>query len=171
VADPPEEDFRAFVQTRRQPLVRTAYLLTGDSGDAEDLVQMVLAKAYTSWRKVVAADQPDAYVRRMLVNAHLSLHRRRRVTQLLTSRTPDRPVPDGTGRIAERSALAAALDRLPARQRAVVVLRYWEDLPEGQVAQALNCAVGTVRSQAHKGLKALRNDPKLADFAPVEVPT
>lgn len=161
-----EAEFRAFVQARRAVLVRTAYLLTGDPGEAEDLAQTVLAKVFTAWRRVARVDNPDAYVHRVLVNANRSRYRRRRVQQLLTHSPPDRATADPAERVAVRGALMSALDRLPPGRRAVVVLRYWSDLPESQVAEVLGCGVGTVRSQAHKGLAQLRADPEVAVLLP-----
>ncbi|MFE3201415.1 SigE family RNA polymerase sigma factor [Embleya sp. NPDC055664] len=166
-----EDEFRVFVEARRTALVRTAYLLCGDRDEAEDLAQATLTKAYTSWARVFAAQSPDAYVRRIMVNTHLSRVRVRRVTHFLTDRLPDRAGPDSTGAVAERSVLMAALGRLPAGRRAAVVLRYWEDRPESEVAQILGCAVGTVRSQTFKGLAQLRKDPQLADLIPYQTET
>ncbi|MGW1989918.1 SigE family RNA polymerase sigma factor [Embleya sp. NPDC001921] len=166
-----EDEFRAFVEDRRTALVRTAYLLCGDRDEAEDLAQTTLTKTYTSWARVAEVENPDAYVRRILVNTNLSRVRRRRVTHFLTDRMPDRAGPDPTGGVAERSVLMAALARLPAGRRAAVVLRYWEDRSESEVAQILGCTVGTVRSQTFKGLAQLRKDPQLADLIPCQTET
>ncbi|MEU0937121.1 SigE family RNA polymerase sigma factor [Embleya sp. NPDC005971] len=166
-----EDEFRAFVEDRRTALVRTAYLLCGDRDEAEDLAQVTLTKTYTSWARVASVENPDAYVRRILVNTNLSRVRRRRVTHFLTDRLPERAGPDSTGAVAQRSVLMAALARLPAGQRAAVVLRYWEDRPESEVAQILGCAVGTVRSQTFKGLARLRQDPQLTDLIPHQTET
>ncbi|WP_343230818.1 SigE family RNA polymerase sigma factor [Yinghuangia seranimata] len=156
-------DFHEFAKARWPRLVQTAFLLTGDHGDAEDLVQTALAKAYVAWHKVRASDSPDAYVRRILANCNSDRFRRRRVTQLLSALVPDRAdTAPQHGRFEERDALLAALARLPMRQRAVVVLRYWEDMSQEEVAQTLGCTVGTVKSQAAKGLAKLRSDPALA---------
>lgn len=148
--------------TRRARLVRTAYLLTGDAGEAEDLAQTALAKVYASWRRVARADNPDAYLRRVLVNASVSRSRRKRVPQSLSHSPPEVPVSDQTDRVLVRSVLVAALGRLPRGRRTAVVLRYWEDLSESEAAQAMGCSVGTVRSQAYKGLAQLRSDPDTA---------
>ncbi|MFE5325525.1 SigE family RNA polymerase sigma factor [Embleya sp. NPDC056575] len=149
-------------------MVRTAVLLTGDVGDAEDLTQTVLAKVYASWCRVNRADNPDAYLRRMLVNTFVSRNRRRRVAQFLSLRTIEAPVPDQTERAVTRSVLITALSRLPAGRRTAVVLRYWEDLSESEAAAAMGCSVGTVRSQAYRGLAQLRADPDAAALASPE---
>jgi RNA polymerase sigma-70 factor (sigma-E family) len=154
--------FHEFVQARWPRLVRTAYLLTGDHGEAEDLVQTALAKAYVAWTRVQASDSPDAYVRRILVNANAARFRKRRITQLLGAAPPEVRTPDPTHRVDLRDALVQALARLPVRQRAVVILRYWDDLSEAEVARALGCSAGTVKSQASKGLAKLRADPALS---------
>jgi RNA polymerase sigma-70 factor (sigma-E family) len=159
-----EDRFQEFVRNRWPHLVRTAYLLTGDRHLAEDLTQSALAKAYRSWRRVMRADSPEAYVRRILVSCNSDRFRKRRVPESLTAAVPERAEGRDEGDRADtRGALLAALSTLPARQRAVVVLRYWEDLPEGETAAALGCSVGTVKSQAAKGLAKLRTAPGLAE--------
>ena len=157
-----EGEFRDFVLARRRALMRTAYLLTGDTGRAEDLVQTTLAKAFVAWRRVRAVDDPDAYVARILINAHNSEQRRKRVREWLPGTVPDRAAADGAEVVADRSALMAALATLAPRQRAVVVLRFWEDRSENDVAHLLGCSVGTVRSQASRGLAKLRTSPELS---------
>ncbi|MER5928896.1 SigE family RNA polymerase sigma factor [Streptomyces sp. NPDC002054] len=161
-----EAQFQSFVSARWTHLVRTAYLLTGNPHDAEDLTQTALAKAYRSWRRVSRSDNPEAYVRRMLVTCNSDRFRKRRVPERLTATPPDTSVPDsGVAWADERNALMTALAGLPARQRAVVVLRYWEDLSEAEVADALGCSPGTVKSQASKALAKLRAHPGLAQVA------
>ncbi|WP_232838529.1 SigE family RNA polymerase sigma factor [Streptomyces geranii] len=158
-----EAQFHDFVRARWSHLVRTAYLLTGDAHHAEDLTQTALAKAYRSWRRVSRSDNPEAYVRRMLVNCNSDRFRKRRVREALTDAPPERAGRDEAVSWAdERSALLGALAQLPPKQRAVVVLRYWEDLSEGEVADTLGCSQGTVKSQASKGLAKLRAYPGLA---------
>jgi len=158
-----EAQFHEFVRARWSHLVRTAYLLTGDANHAEDLTQTALAKAYRSWRRVSRTDNPEAYVRRMLVSCNSDRFRKRRVREALTDTPPDVAGRDEAVAWAdERSALLGALAQLPPKQRAVVVLRYWEDLSEGEVADALGCSQGTVKSQASKGLAKLRSYPGLA---------
>ncbi|MFF1441161.1 SigE family RNA polymerase sigma factor [Streptomyces sp. NPDC058295] len=158
-----EDRFQEFVRARWSRLVRTAYLLTGDVHHAEDLTQTALAKAYRSWRRISRSDNPEAYVRRMLVSCNSDRFRKRRVTEALTAAPPERAGRDeGAGRVDERGSLLAGLAQLPPKQRAVVVLRYWEDLSEAEVADVLGCSPGTVKSQASKGLAKLRMYPGLA---------
>lgn len=159
-------DFETFAAARWPRLLRTAYLLTGDHHEAEDLVQVTLAKLFPAWPRVRGLDEPDAYVRRALVNNNLSRFRKRRVVQLLTPRLPERAQEGGAARAEERSLLLEALGTLPPRQRAVVVLRYWEDLSEQQAAEVLGCSPGNVKSQASRGLRKLRDHPALAEFQP-----
>ncbi|MFH8498292.1 SigE family RNA polymerase sigma factor [Streptomyces coeruleorubidus] len=157
-----EGQFQDFVRARWSRLVRTAYLLTGDVHHAEDLTQTALAKAYRSWRRIARTDNPEAYVRRMLVSCNSDRFRKRRVTEALTAAPPERAGGDeAVGRVEERGSLLAGLALLPAKQRAVVVLRYWEDLSEAEVAEVLGCSPGTVKSQASKGLAKLRAYPGL----------
>ncbi|MEV4541200.1 SigE family RNA polymerase sigma factor [Micromonospora echinaurantiaca] len=148
-----DADFREFVEARYGDLLRTAYLLTGSRDTAQDLVQDALLKVMRHWRTV---DEPMAYVRRAMVNERTSRWRRIGLRELLTSVVPDRAGPDATDVVAVRDELLAALDRLPARMRAVLVLRYWEDLSEADVAATMGCSVGTVKSQAARGLTRLR---------------
>ena len=154
--------FQQYMAARWPVLVRTAYLLTGDRHLAEDLAQTALTKVYASWRRVRRADDIDAYVRRVLVNANAGRFRKRRVAEQLTAVPLDSAGAGSTeGSVAERSVLMAALAELTPRQRAVVVLRYWEDMSEKEAAAALGCSVGTVKSQASKGLARLRLSPLL----------
>ncbi|CAM5421719.1 RNA polymerase sigma factor [Streptomyces avidinii] len=161
-----EAHFHSFVAARWTHLVRTAYLLTGDPHDAEDVTQAALAKAYRSWRRVARMDSPEAYVRRMLVTCNSDRFRKRRVAERLTDSVPDRSVSDNAVAWAdERSVLMEALAELPDRQRAVVVMRYWEDLSEAETADVLGCSQGTVKSQASKALVKLRAWPGLGRIA------
>jgi RNA polymerase sigma-70 factor (sigma-E family) len=157
-------DFEAFAAARWSRLVRTAHLITGDHHEAEDLVQLTLAKVYPHWVRISRLDAPDAYLHRALVNNSLTRHRMRRARQLLMPWVPERPQPSETARVEQRSLLAQALAELPPRQRVVVVLRYWEDLSEQQVAEAIGCSVGNVKSQASRGLAKLRSHPALAEY-------
>ncbi|MFF3210745.1 SigE family RNA polymerase sigma factor [Streptomyces sp. NPDC002886] len=161
-----EAQFESFVAARWAHLVRTAYLLTGDPYDAEDVTQAALAKAYRSWRRVSRMDSPEAYVRRMLVTCNSDRFRKRRLAERLTSSVPDTTVRDHAGAWAEeRGVLMEALAELPVRQRAVVVMRYWEDLSEAETADVLGCSQGTVKSQASKALAKLRTRPGLGRIA------
>jgi RNA polymerase sigma-70 factor (sigma-E family) len=158
------QQFEEFMTSRWAGLVRLAFGLTGDSWLAEDLAQTALASAYASWWRVRRADDPDAYVRRILINASKSRLRRGRVTEQAAgppAEVPD-PAADPAVMIGERSALLKALDALPPRQRAVVVLRYWEDLSDAQAAALLGCSASTVRSQAARALAKLRASGALA---------
>jgi RNA polymerase sigma-70 factor (sigma-E family) len=158
-----EEGFRAFAATRRARLLRAAYLLTGDAGLAEDLVQTALFKAAVHWRRIAAAGDPEPYVRRILYTEHVSAWRRRRPPEVLGRTLPEAasPVDDTERRLVLRTALA----RLTPKQRAVLVLRYYEDLTEAQAAAVLGCAPGTVKSQTRHALERLRAlAPELADL-------
>ncbi len=150
-----DADFNAFVTGAWPRLMRTAFLLTGDRYLAEDVVQTALERTYAAWGRVTRADEPYAYVRRIVVNEHARRFRRRVPEQLVTA-VPERSGPDGFARLDERAALMEALGTLPPGQRQAVVLRYWEDLSESQAAAAMGCSVGTVKSQASKGIAKLR---------------
>jgi len=147
--------YEEYVAARWTALYRTAYLLTANHADAEDLAQAALVKAYLSWSKVVSAASPDAYVRRILTNVFLSERRRlRHSRERIVEQTPDLGVPGPTGE--DRLVLWPQIAALSPRQRAVVVLRYYEDLTEQQIADTLGCSPGTVKSTASDALKALR---------------
>ncbi|CAN3981665.1 SigE family RNA polymerase sigma factor [Kitasatospora purpeofusca] len=150
-----DADFNAFVTGAWPRLMRTAFLLTGERYLAEDVVQTALERTYAAWGRVTKADEPYAYVRRIVINEHARRFRRRVPEQLVTA-VPERSGPDGFARLDERAALLEALGTLPPGQRQAVVLRYWEDLSESQAAAAMGCSVGTVKSQASKGLAKLR---------------
>ena len=158
-----DEEFREFMASRWPGLVRLGYGLTGDRGLAEDLAQSALAKAYASWARVRRADDPDAYVRRILINANSNRFRKRRVSEHSAEQVPETGVMDAADSFDQRSVLIAALMELPPRQRAVVVLRYWEDLSEAQVASIMGCSVGTVKSQASRALARLRTSAQLVE--------
>ena len=151
-----EAEFSAFVQRRWPQLVRLGFVLTGDAGLAEDLAQTALARVYASWSRICRSGDPDAYVRRVMVNANRSRFRKRRVAEQLTGTVPE-PVPqEPTGGCDDRVTLMAALLNLPPRQRSVVVLRFWLDMTETQVAETLGCSVGNVKSQSSRALATLR---------------
>jgi RNA polymerase sigma-70 factor (sigma-E family) len=160
------QDFETYAAVRWPRLLRTAYLLTnGDHHEAEDLVQVTLAKVYLRWHHISALDAPDQYVRRALINNNTTRQRKRRVVQLLTPQLPEQRGPSGHESYDTRSELFAALALLPPRQRAIVVLRYWECLSEQETARVLGCSVGTVKSQASRALKKLRNSAALSAYA------
>jgi RNA polymerase sigma-70 factor (sigma-E family) len=158
-----DAEFREFMHARWPTMVRLAYGMTGDQGHAEDVAQTAFARAYASWPKVRRTGNPDAYLRRIVVNENRNRFRKQRVTERLTDSPPESWTADATGRYDERSALIAALQRLGPRQRAVIVLRYWMDLSEAEAAAVLNCSVGTVKSQASRALAALRQSAELVD--------
>jgi RNA polymerase sigma-70 factor (sigma-E family) len=145
-----------YVRARYPLLLRRAYLLTGDHGDAEDLVQDVLAR---SWRRLDrgGVENADAYLNRALVNAAVSRWRHRARVRATVTAPEQTASPDRTDEVAERDRMWRALQSAPPRQRAVLVLRYYEDLPEADVAALLGISVGTVRSQNAKGLARLRS--------------
>jgi len=154
------EGFDEFVVTRSARLLRTAYLLTNDWALAEDLLQTSLARAWTAWSRIEG--DPEPYVRRILVNAYASWWRRRWTGERPTGDLPDRPLQgDPHARVDDRDEVWQALRRLPRKQRAVIVLRYFEDLSEAEIADALDCSVGTVKSQASRALAKLRMDTTL----------
>ncbi|WP_328997813.1 SigE family RNA polymerase sigma factor [Kribbella sp. NBC_00709] len=158
----PDLTFTRFVAARWRALTHTAYLLTGDFHEAEDLVQTTLAKIYPRWRRL-RMDTVEQYVRRALINTNRSRYRRRRVALFLQPVLPDtRPADEDGPGTGEHDVLAPALRQLPERQRAVVVLRYCEDLSVEEVAEILGCSVGTVKSQASRALAKLRTHPDLA---------
>lgn len=147
-----EREFREFVAARQGALFGAAYLLTGHREDAEDLLQTALAKLALHWKSV---DSADAYVRKVLYHQRVSWWRRvGPQRERLEPRPPDASTEDGD--VALRVSFARLLAGLTPRQRAVIVLRYYEDLPEADVAQILGCSVGTVRSQTYRTLARLR---------------
>jgi RNA polymerase sigma-70 factor (sigma-E family) len=143
--------------------VRLAYGLTGDLGHAEDVAQAAFARAYASWARVAGTGDPDAYVRRIVINCNNSRFRKRRVTESLVDAVPE-PLPQpAADPLGDSEALLKALRRLGPRQRAVIVLRFWMDMSEAETAAALNCSVGTVKSQASRALAALRGSVELVE--------
>ncbi|GGM51178.1 DNA-directed RNA polymerase sigma-70 factor [Micromonospora sonchi] len=164
------QDFTAFVGARSHALFRTALALTGHRQQAEDLLQTVLAKAYRHWGKV-RHGQPEAYLRRALYREQVSWWRRpMRSREVVTDRLPDVASTDLTGRVDLSMALRASLDRLAPKQRAVLVLRYLEDLSDEEIADILRCKPTTVRSQAARALDRIRTlCPELTHLAAQEV--
>ena len=161
--------FVRLVTAHNRELLRAAWLLTGNWASAEDLLQTTLTKVWQNWDKVTKADEPLAYVRRILVNTHLKLASRRWRAELPYAEPPDLPAQDGMTGSDLRAALAKALAGLPPRQRAVVVLRYLCDLSEAQTAETLGCSIGTVKGQASRAMAILRTEPALAGLLDVEV--
>ena len=146
------DSFDDFARARMHELLRFAHVLTGDPHRAADLVQDALERTLLSWDRVIRKDDPEAYVRRAIVNRHVSVWRRLRREALV----PDAPERPYDGERAFDTELWAALATLPPRQRAVLVLRYYEDLTEADTAAALGCSVGTVKSQTWRALARLR---------------
>jgi RNA polymerase sigma-70 factor (sigma-E family) len=151
-----EDDFREFVAARSPALLRTAYLLTGDWATAEDLLQTALTKIYLAWRRLGEIEAVEPYARRVLVNTSISWWRRRWHGERPTEVLPERAVADKVDEQLERDALWRHVQSLPARQRAVLVLRFYEDLSEAQTAAILDISTGTVKSQTSRALTTLR---------------
>jgi RNA polymerase sigma-70 factor (sigma-E family) len=159
------EEFAQFVEVRERALQRTAWLLTGDWAMAEDLVQTALARSWPRWGRIRRRDNPEIYVRRVMVNTWSTWSRRRWRGEQASAALPDTPAPgDVAAELAVRVAVRTALGSLTNRQRAVLVLRVFDDLSEAQVAQVLNCATGTVKSTMARALAKLREDPRLAEL-------
>jgi RNA polymerase sigma-70 factor (sigma-E family) len=167
-----DTEFGDFMRGRWPAMVRLAYALSGDAGHAEDIAQAAFARAYAAWGRVSRAGDPDAYVRRILINENRKRFRKRRVPEDLhgdpASTLAGQPAAGEQRGPEDRQALLDALNRLGPRQRAVVVLRYWLDLSEAETAAALNCSVGTVKSQASRALATLRKDATVSDQDTVE---
>jgi RNA polymerase sigma-70 factor (sigma-E family) len=155
------EEFIEFAAAAAPRLRRTAFLLCGDWHIAEDLAQTTLAKVFGSWRRISRQDAADAYATRTLVNTYLADRRRKRVEEVLTDQLPERPAEAQAPEL--RMVVLGALAALPPGARAVVVLRYWEDMSVEQVAALLGCSTGNVKSQSARALDKLR--PLLGDAA------
>lgn len=155
-----DDDFARFVADRSPRLLRMAWLLTGDAGRAEDLLQTALAIVWPKWKRIVEGGNPEAYVRRVLVTKFLSWQRRHWRFEVPTGSLPDRTTADRDG-TADRDAIRRALAGLSRQQRAVVVLRYVEDLSVAETATVLGCSQATVRVQAGRALAALRINPHM----------
>jgi RNA polymerase sigma-70 factor (sigma-E family) len=150
--------FVEFVERRGSALLRTAQLMCGTRQDAEDVLQSALEKAYRHWERVDSSVDPEPYVRRILVNLVISRARRWKILrEIHMARLPEVPVPASGPDVDLRGALISELQALGPRQRAVLVLRYWEDLSENETAELLGCSVGTVKSQASRALTRLRS--------------
>jgi RNA polymerase sigma-70 factor (sigma-E family) len=165
VVGDPDDAFEAFFRQRGAALFRFSVILTGDENAAADLLQTVLARVYARWAVGPWPAAPDAYMRTALVHAAGQFWRRRSTSrEVLVADPPETVASAVPADLPLRGALLAALRRLPVRQWAVVALRYFEDFSEREVAQILDCQVGTVKSQAHRALRKLRADPQLAGF-------
>ncbi|TDD79108.1 SigE family RNA polymerase sigma factor [Actinomadura darangshiensis] len=164
--DDDDVTYEAFVATRAQALLRYGFVLTGNADDAADLLQEGLIRLRGAWGRVVNKRDPEGYVRKTMARQHISAWRRRR-REHLVGRVPEGPYEDpGLARAEHDPRLWEALTLLPRRQRAVLVLRYYEDLSDEEIAATLGIARGTVRSQAARALDKLR-----ADWRPAAAPT
>lgn len=150
------EAFERFVATRSQALLRSAYLMTGDAQSAEDLLQTALVKMIPRWSRLRDPQAAEAYVRRVMLSTYLKWWRRRWRGEVPTAVLPDAPAPDDYGAVDARDGLRRALASLAPRQRAMVVLRFYEDLSEERVAELLGCSVGTVKATTSRALAKLR---------------
>lgn len=151
-----DEDFAEFVGARWASLYRLAYLLAASHAGAEDLLQTTLEKAYVNWGRIARTDHPEAYVRRMLATTLVSSRRRMWFGERPSSDLPDSVDDSAELPVLDRSILWPLICALPERQRAVIVLRYYEDLSEAAIAAVLGCAPGTVKSQSSAAIGALR---------------
>ena len=156
--------FEEFFHATWPRLFRTTYAVAGDVASAEDALQAAYAKAFASWRRVREADHPEAYVRRMAVNEVLGTRRRPSFRRERYVDAEPAPAPSPEPSLADRDAVWRAVSELPPRQRAVVVLRYWEDLSEAEIAEVLGCSRGTVKSQASAALARLRAHSTTGDL-------
>ena len=157
------EGFEQFVDLRQRALQRTGWLLTGDWALAEDLVQTALARTWPRWDRITRRDDPEVYVRRVMVNTWASWSRRKWRGERPHGDLPDRAgAGDLAGEAVERMAVRSVLGQLTSRQRAVLALRVFDDMSEAQTAEILGCAVGTVKSTMSQALERLRADQSLA---------
>jgi RNA polymerase sigma-70 factor (sigma-E family) len=155
-----EDSFREFVEGSWHRLLRTAYLLTGDHGAAEDLVQTALMRTYRHWGRIDSYESPEAYVRRAMVNINITAWRRRKAVVHVMAEPPEPSERSGDHQnaYALRDELWRAVRAMSPRMRTAFVLRYFEDLSEAEVASVMGCAVGTVKSQIARGLAKLRTE-------------
>lgn len=156
-----DDEFAAYLTARWPRLVRQARLLGCSPADAEDVAQTTLTQVYVHWRKVSRADNPDAYVHRMLVNAFLATKRGQKGREHASDQLPDGVVGDRTGAVDTADALVRSLSRLPDDQRIAVVLRHYGQLSEAEMASVLRVAPGTVKSRLSRAMKALAADTAL----------
>ena len=161
--DRDDDEVAAFGRARYGPLLRTAYLLCGDHGKAEDLVQTTLAKTVVAWPRLQRSEGIDHYVQRVLVNTFVTSRRRRSWWEQPLGRLVESQARDEYLGVEQRDLFRRALARLPVRQRAAVVLSFYEDLSEQDTAHALGCSVGTVKSLSSRGLQTLRKQWVEAD--------
>ncbi|MFD9389732.1 SigE family RNA polymerase sigma factor [Streptomyces sp. NPDC060000] len=160
---PTYPSFASYVSARQPALLRTARSLTANPSDAEDLLQTALTKTYVAWERIEDRRALDGYVRRALLNTRTSQWRKRKVDEFVCDELPEpaAAADDPAERQALHDAMWRAIMKLPVRQRAMVVLRYYEDLSEVQTAEVLGVSVGTVKSAVSRALGKLREDPEL----------
>src|SRR5215472_14837118 len=159
------EGFAEFVDQRQRALLRSAWLLTGDWALAEDLVQTALARTWLRWERIRRRDDPEIYVRKAMMNTWVTWSHRRWRREHPSEHIPDSPTPqDLATEVAVRIVVRKALGSLTHRQRAVLVLRVFDDLSTAQVAQVLDCSAGTVKATMSQALAKLRNDPRLCNL-------
>lgn len=151
-----DEEFHEFVSRQWEPLSRTAYLLTRDRQLAEDLVQTALEKTHRHWQRIKRTDSPKVYTRRVMINTAISWRRRRKWAEVPLLASDSGGHSDPYGQADNRHLLLQLLRQLPPRTQAVLVLRYFEDLSEADIARVLGCSIGTVKSQTSRGLDRLR---------------
>lgn len=162
------DGFADFMRVHGVALSRLAYLLTGDHADAQDLVQSALTKTAVQWRRVSRYDEPLAFVKRVMMNETISVWRRRkRIRVDAVGQVPDRPGHENEGDALRRMLMWQALGKLSVRQRAVLVLRFYEDRSVAETAEMLGCSTGTVKSQTYDALERMR--ALVPDFAETEV--
>jgi RNA polymerase sigma-70 factor (sigma-E family) len=164
-----QQSFSDFVVARGHELTRFAHLLSHDRAEAEDLVQETLASAYSSWGRIERAGSPEAYVRRMMVNRHISIWRRHRNRVEPRHQLPETPTPDPTAAADVSDAMQRMVRGLPRKQRAAIVLRYYADYPDREIAEVLGCSEATVRSQISRALMSLRDLAERAEVAPEDI--
>jgi len=163
------EEFRAFVMARSASMIRSAWLMTGSEATAQDLVQSALLTTWQRWSTLRDQKAAEAYTRRVVVTTYVSWRRRRAFHERPTQTVPDLAADDLVGRAELRHDVAAALALLSPRQRAVIALRYLDQLTEAETAAALGCSIGTVKTQAARAIARLRASPAL-DLDPRRVP-
>ena len=158
--------YEEFVEARLQALVRYAVMLTGEPHTAQDLVQDTMLRVQLKWKQVVASTAPERYVRRMLTNAYVDLHRGSWLRRVVLRADPVEPpaARDHADAAVERDQMWFWLGRLPRRQRAALVLRYYEGLSDAEIAEVMDCAVGTVRAHISRALATLREMVKISPY-------
>ncbi|MDA0564683.1 SigE family RNA polymerase sigma factor [Streptomonospora sp. S1-112] len=156
------DEFSAYVSNRGPALLRMARSLANNTSDAEDLLQAALIKTFFAWDRIASPSARDGYVRRAMVNTQISEWRRQRLAVYPTDQIPDQRIDDPSWKTDLADTVHRAIVRLPERQRTVVVLRYYEDLTEAQIARRLGVTVGTVKSTISRAAAKLREDADLA---------